>query len=161
MSAWKAYHRFLRRHLFLLAAIVLLACVMIIAYARSSKKSVSPYALAADVPRGALVYAQFSDLPALIKRWDESKFKEQYLASTNFQQFQSRHLALKLIERWQEFNDGIGFSLDALTVGEASENKAVLAVYDFGRLEMIFIAPVSEEKLAATKFFQSADQFEE
>jgi hypothetical protein len=161
MSAWKAYHRFLRRHLFLLAGVVLLACVMLITYARSSKKSVSPYALAADVPRGALVYAQFSDLPALTKRWDESKLKEQYLASTNFQQFQSRHLALKLIERWQEFNDAVGFPLDALAVSGASENKAVLAVYDFGRLEMVFVAPISEEKLAATKFFQSTNQFEE
>jgi hypothetical protein len=161
MSVWKACRKFLRGHLFLFAGVLLLACAILIAYAGSSKKSASPYALAADVPRGALIYAQFSDLPTLIKRWDESKLKEQYLASTNFQQFQSRHLALKLIERWQEFNETVGFSLDALTVGEASESKAALAVYDFGRLEMVFVAPISEDKLAATKFFQRADQFEE
>jgi hypothetical protein len=161
MNARKACHKFLRGHLLLLAVIVLLACAVLIAYARASKKSASQYALAADVPRGALLYAQFSDLPPLVKRWDESKLKEQYLASTNFQQFQSRHLALKLIERWEEFNDAVGFSLDALTVGEAAENRAALAVYDIGRLEMIFVAPISEEKLAATKFFQNTDQFEE
>lgn len=157
----KVWPKFLRRHFFKLAVVVLLACAALIAYARMSKKSAGPYALAADVPRGALVYAQFSDLPALVKRWEESKLKERYLASTNFQQFQSRHLALKLIERWEEFNSAVGFPLDDLTIGEAAENRAALAVYDIGRLEMVFIAPVGEEKLAATKFFQNADQFEE
>src|SRR5689334_11586074 len=161
MNGDNAGRRFLRRHFFKLAGFALVACVVLIAYARVSRKSAGPFALAADVPRGALVYAQFSDLPALVKRWDESKLKEQYLASTNFQQFRTQHLALKLIERWTEFNDALGFPLDALTVGEAAENRAALAVYDFGRLEMVFVAPLGEEKLAATQFFQNTDQFEE
>jgi hypothetical protein len=161
MFARKAGRRFRRRHLFKLALITLLACAVLFAYARAQKKSAGAYALAADLPRGALLYAQFSDLPALIKRWDESKLKERYLASTNFQQFQSRHLALKLIERWEEFNNALGFPLDALALGEAAENRAALAVYDIGRLEMVFIAPIGEERLAATRFFQNVDQFEE
>jgi hypothetical protein len=161
MIARKMRLRFLRRHFLKLLLLSLLACAALIAYARVSKKSAGAYRLAADLPRGALVYAQFDDLPALIKRWDESKLKERYLASTNFQQFQSRHLALKLIERWEEFNSALGFPVDALTLGEAAENKAALAVYDIGRLEMVFVAPIGEEKLAATKFFQNTDQFEE
>jgi hypothetical protein len=161
MMARKAGRGFLRRHIFKFAVIALLACVALIAYASVSRKSAAPFALAADVPRGALLYAQFSDLPALVKRWEESKLKEQYLGSTNFEQFHSRHLALKLIERWEEFNSALGFPLDALSVGEAADNKAALAVYDIGRLEMVFVAPVGEEKLAATKFFQHTDQFEE
>src|SRR4051812_23646960 len=161
MIAHNIGRRFLRRHFLKLAVIMLVACAVLIAYARVSKKTTVPFALAGDVPRGALLYAQFSDLPALVKRWDESKLKEQYLSSTNFQQFQSRHLALKLIERWSELNDGIGFPLDTLTVGEAAEDRAALAVYDIGRLEMVFVAPISEEKLAVTKFFKSTDQFEE
>jgi hypothetical protein len=161
MFARKVGRRFWRRHLFKLATLALLACAVLFAYARAQKKSVGAYPLAADLPRGALLYAQFSDLPALIKRWDESQLKERYLASTNFQQFQSRHLALKLIERWEEFNNALGFPLDALALGQAAENKAALAVYDIGRLEMVFIAPIGEERIAATKFFQNVDQFEE
>ncbi|HVG35030.1 MAG TPA: hypothetical protein VM911_18325 [Pyrinomonadaceae bacterium] len=161
MFARKVGRRFWRRHLLKLATLALLACALLFAYARAQKKSTGAYPLAADLPRGALLYAQFSDLPALIKRWDESKLKERYLASTNFQQFQSRHLALKLIERWEEFNNALGFPLDALALGQAAENRAALAVYDIGRLEMVFIAPVGEDKLAATKFFQNMDQFEE
>jgi hypothetical protein len=160
MFALKFGRRLRRRHLFALAFIALPVCAALLAYAGASKKSASAYPLAADLPRGALLYAQFSDLPALVKRWHESKLKERYLASTNFQQFQSRHLALKLVERWEEFNNALGFPLDSLAVGEAAENRAALAVYDIGRLEMVFIAPLGEEKLAATKFFQSMDQFQ-
>ena len=161
MIARKVGRGFLRRRLFILGATALLVCAVLIAYARVSKRQAGAFPLAADVPRGALVYVQFRDLPALVKRWDESQLKERYLASTNFQQFQSRHLALKLIERWEEFNSAVGFTLDALTVSAATENTAALAVYDVGRLEMVFVAPVTEEKLAATKFFAGADQFEE
>lgn len=161
MFARNVGRRFWRRHLFKLAVLALLACALVFAYASAQKRSAGAYPLAADLPRGALLYAQFSDLPALIKRWDESKLKERYLASTNFQQFQSRHLALKLIERWEEFNNALGFPLDALALGQAAENRAALAVYDIGRLEMVFIAPIGEERLAATKFFQNVDQFEE
>src|SRR3954452_1059044 len=92
-----AGRRFLRGYLLKFLVIALVACAVLIVYARVSKKSTGPFALASDVPRGALLYAQFSDLPALVKHWDESQLKEQYLTSTNFQQFQSRHLALKLI----------------------------------------------------------------
>jgi hypothetical protein len=152
---------FLRRRFFKLALVALVACAALVVYARVSRQPAGAFALAADLPRGALLYAQFSDLPALVKQWDESPLKKQYLASTNFQQFQSRHLALKLIERWEEFNDAVGFPLDVLSFSTAAENKAALAVYDIGRLEMVFVAPLSEDKLAATKFFQNTSQFEE
>ena len=161
MIGRKLRRRFLWRHLWKLALLSLLACAALIVYARVSGKHAGAYQLAADIPRGALLYAQFNDLPAFIKRWDGSKLKERYLSSTNFEQFQSRHLALKLIERWEEFNSALGFPVDALTLTESAENKAALAVYDIGRLEMVFVAPIGKEKLAATKFFQNTDQFEE
>ena len=151
---------FRRRRFFVLAGAALLACAVLIAYAKVSGRRAGAFSLAEDVPRGALLYAQFADLPALVRRWNESPLKERYLASTNFRQLQSRHLVLKLLERWEEFNSALGFPLDALTLSGAAEDRAALAVYDIGRLEMVFVAPVGEERLAAAKFFESADQFE-
>lgn len=141
--------------------LAIVACAGLIVYARSSHRSRNAFALAKDLPRGAVVYAQFSDLPAFIKRWDESKLKGQYLESENFKQFTRRHLALKLLSRWQEFNDALGFELDTAAIGSASENQAAIAVYDIGRLDIIFIAPISDEGAAATLFFHSKDRFEE
>lgn len=161
MIVARACRGYLRTKLFVVVPLVFVVCVGLIVYAKASKQMRGPFDLAEDFPRGALVYAQCKDLPALIRQWNESTLKQQYLNSTNFQQFQQRHLALKLVERWEEFNSALGFTLDAATISESSENRAAIAVYDIGRLEMVFIAPISEERSAATKFFQSKDQFEQ
>lgn len=140
-------------------AVVILASLCFIVYARPSAKR-GAFAQAEDFPRGPLCYAQFQDLPSLVKRWNESELKKQYLESANFKQLQSHHLFLKLLEHWEEFNNTLGFPLDLGALAESSDNKAALAIYDIGRLELVFIAPLSEEKAAATKWFQSQDQFE-
>lgn len=152
--------KYLRRRTILLLALALIISAGLIVYSKTRSKP-GPYPLAADFPRGALVYAQFSDLPALLKQWDESPLKQQYLGSANYAAFQHRHLALKLVQRWTEFNDGLGFQLDTASLGEASQAGAAVAIYDIGRLDLVFIAPLSEEKLALTSFFKSKSQFEE
>ena len=145
----------------LITASLVLVCVALIVYARSTRSSKNPYSLAGDLPRGALVYAQFQNLPELIKLWEQSQLKERYLSSTNYQQLQHRHLALKLISRWQEFNDALGFPLDLSTIGSATDGAAAVAVYDIGQLDLLFVAPISDEKVALTQFFQSKNQFEQ
>jgi hypothetical protein len=130
-------------------------------YARSNRSSKNAYRLAGDLPRGALVYAQFENLPELINLWEQSQLKERYLSSTNYQQLQHRHLAMKLISRWEEFNNALGFSLDLAAIGSSTDGAAAVAIYDIGQLDVLFVAPISEEKVALTQFFKSKDQFEE
>ena len=151
----------LRRSLFTIALLVVLIGAGLLLNAVAAKRAANEYELANDFPRGALVYAQFSDLPAMLKSWDESELKNRYLASTSFQQLQSRHLALKLVSRWNEFNDATGFPIDAGVLGGLADNRAAIAVYDIGRLDLALIAPISEAKLAACQFFQGKDNFEE
>jgi uncharacterized protein DUF3352 len=113
------------------------------------------------LPRGALVYAQFENLPELVQQWEQSQLKERYLSSTNYQQLQHRHLAMKLISRWEEFNNAVGFPLDLATIGSSTDGAAAVALYDIGKLDLLFVAPISDEKIALTQFFKSKDQFEE
>lgn len=142
-------------------ALLVLICVALIVYARSARSSKNAYSLAGDLPRGALVYAQFANVPELLKQWDQSQLKERYLSSTNYQQLQHRHLALKLISRWEELNNALGFPIDLATIGSSTDGAAAVAVYDIGQLDLLFVAPISEEKVALTQFFRSKDQFEE
>jgi hypothetical protein len=113
------------------------------------------------LPRGALVYAQFQNLPELITQWEQSQLKERYLSSTSYQQLKHRHLAMKLISRWEEFNSALGFPLDLAAIGSSTDGAAAVAIYDIGQLDLLFVAPVSDEKVALTHFFKSKDQFEE
>ncbi|OLE55471.1 MAG: hypothetical protein AUG51_03155 [Acidobacteria bacterium 13_1_20CM_3_53_8] len=142
-------------------ALALLLCLGLIVYAKTSRGGRGAYSLAEDFPRGALVYAQFRDLPALVKQWDESSLKQQYLNSANYHQLQHRHLALKLAARLEEFSDALGFPLDTSIITDTADASAACAVYDIGRLDIVFIAPLGEERAAATMFFQNSGQFEE
>jgi hypothetical protein len=152
--------KYMRPRTIVLVTLALIVCAGLIVYSKT-RVSQGPYSQAEDFPRGALVYAQFKDLPALLKQWEGSSLKQQYLDSANYSQFQHRHLALKLVERWTELNDGLGFQLDTASIGEATEAGAAIGIYDIGRLDLVFVAPLSEEKLALTKFFKSKPQFEE
>lgn len=118
-----------------------------------------PFAPAKDFPRDALIYVQIADLPAMIKFWNESKFRENYTASENFLGFKNRHLGRKLASRWEEFNAATGFTMDAETLAKLANNQAAMAVYDIGKLEFVFIAPVSDDVFAATVFFQKRENF--
>jgi len=144
-----------------ITASVVLICIALFVYARATRSSKNPYSLAGDLPRGALVYAQFQNLPELIKQWEQSQLKERYLSSTNYQQLQHRHLAMKLISRWEELNNALGFPLDLATIGSSTDRAAAIAVYDIGQVDLLFVAPISDEKFALTQFFKSKDQFEE
>ena len=152
-----------RKRLILRLTTVVLAFIGVafVVFARTTHKPRGEYGLASDLPRGAFVYAQFANLPALLEQWEHSKLKERYLNSTNYRQLQHRHLMLKLISRWEEFNGALGFQLDVTTVTGATETKAAVAIYDIGQLDLVFIAPLSEEKIALTQFFTNKDQFEE
>ncbi|HEX8250134.1 MAG TPA: hypothetical protein VF599_18315 [Pyrinomonadaceae bacterium] len=134
--------------------------VSLAAFIAVSQIKTAAFAPAGDFPRQALVYVQISDLPALARLWSESKFKEKYLASDNFDDFKNRHLGLKLASRWEEFNAATGFAIDLETVAGLAQNKAALALYDIGKLEFVFIAPVSDEIFAASRFARNLSNFD-
>ena len=141
------------------AAAIVFVFIGIVAYAAFSAKS--EFAPADDLPREAVVYVEFTDLPAFLQLWEKSELRQKYLESENFNSLKRRRLGLKLASRWQEFNEAVGFSLDLETVGGLAEKRAAIGIYDVGKLEFVFIAPVSSEIFTATKFFLNKEQFEE
>ncbi len=149
-----------KRTLLTVALLLALIVIGLIVSAVSAQRAEKNFEQAADFPRGALVYAQFKDLPALLKQWNESQLKERYNASVNFQQMQSRHLAMKLLARWEEFNSAAGFAIDLAAFGSIADNRAAIAVYDIGKLDLVLIAPLSEAKFEACRFLQNKDSFE-
>src|SRR2546423_11018590 len=118
------FRKYLRPKVLTAIALALLLCLGLIVYAKTSRGGRGAYSLAEDFPRGALVYAQFRDLPALVKQWDESSLKQQYLNSANYHQLQHRHLALKLAARLEEFSDALGFPLDTSIITDTADASA-------------------------------------
>ncbi len=139
-------------------SIVILCFIAFAVYSATKTDAFDP---AEDFPRGALVYVQVADLPALVKLWNESGFREKYTESENFKAFKNNHLGLKLASRWAEFNQASGFPIDLDALSGLALKRASLALYDIGKLEFVFIAPVSDEVFTATKFVQNQNNFEQ
>ncbi len=148
----------IKRFRIILVLIALLGSIIV--FAKISSK-VNDFTPADDFPRDAMIYVQFQDLPALIKLWKDSQISRKYLASTNFSEFQKNHLALKLVERANEIYDSINIFPNLELLSNLSETRAAAAVYDIGKMELVFIAPMSDEKILASAFFQSIANFEE
>ncbi len=139
-------------------AIATLTAAALIGFSQMKERAFAP---AEDFPRGAILYAQVNDLPAFIKLWNESKFRGKYLASENYKDFANNHLGRKLASRWSEFSEASGFSMDLETAAGLTENQAAIALYDIGKLEFVFVAPMNEQVFAATKFVQNQNKFAE
>jgi hypothetical protein len=139
-------------------SIVILCFIAFAVYSATKTGAFDP---AEDFPRGALVYVQVADLPALIKLWNESGFRGKYTENENFKAFKNNHLGLKLASRWAEFNQASGFPIDLDALSGLALSRASIALYDIGKLEFVFIAPVSDEVFAATKFVQNQSNFEQ
>lgn len=135
--------------------------IVLVAFIALSQTRREAFVAAEDFPRGALVYVQIADLPACVRLWNESKFKAEYLESENFKSLKNRHLGLKLASRWEEFNQASGFPIDAETLIELADGSAALAVYDIGKLEFVFVAPLADEIFALSKFARHQDKFAE
>lgn len=138
-----------------------LVILCFIAFAVYSATTTDAFEPAEDFPRGALVYLQVADLPAVVKLWNESAFKGKYTESENFKEFTNNHLGLKLASRWAEFNQASGFPIDLDALSSLALNRASIALYDVGKVEFVFIAPVPDEVFAATKFVQNQNNYEE
>jgi len=150
-----------KRTLLLILLLLVLIAFGVLLNAASANRAEKNFEMAADLPRGAVIYAQFRDLPALLKQMNESPMTDRFLASVNQKQFWTRHLAIKLFARWEEFNEAAGFPIDLGAFSTLADNRAAIAVYDIGKLDLMLIAPMSEEKFAACRFLQGKDQFDE
>jgi hypothetical protein len=149
-----------------ISRMILLFMVAIAALSyRSDGQSARPISeqlrLAGVAPRGAMVYIQARDLSALMKMWTASAARKQFYDSKSFTSFSKSHAYLKLQDRKKDFETALGFGLDESRLAELAGTASAVAVYDIGKLELVFITEVARERAIATAMFKQAPQFQE
>ncbi|HJQ69715.1 MAG TPA: hypothetical protein VKA70_12120 [Blastocatellia bacterium] len=117
--------------------------------------------LASITPRGAMVYVQARDLAALMKLWIASPVRDSFYKTKNFAAFSQSHAYLKLQDRKKDFEKALGFGLDESRLAELAGGASAVAVYDIGKLELVFVTEVARERAIATAMFKQAPQFQE
>ena len=107
------------------------------------------------IPAGAQVYLEARDFGALLREWNASAEKRQWLESANYSVFAKSRLFLRLGDAQGELAAVSGLGLDRLLLEQLAGGASALAVYDIGKLEFLYVT-----KLAAAPALQTvAGQF--
>ncbi|MEW6126578.1 MAG: hypothetical protein AB1757_06020 [Acidobacteriota bacterium] len=117
--------------------------------------------LAAVMPRGAMVYLQARDLSLLMKTWLASPVHNNFYESASFKNFEKSNVALKFQSRKEEFEKALGFSVDEARLANLAGGASAVAIYDIGKLELVFVTEVTREKALLNTLFQNLPQFQE
>ena len=141
---------------------VLLAVAAVV-IARGAFQAVVPPTkpLSKFIPAGALLFIEAKDLKGLLSDWDESKEKQSWLKSDSHSVFTRSRLLLRLEEAQGEFAKAAGVPPDSKFISEAAGGQSAIALYDIGKLEMLYISRLSSSQSARSALWQQKGKFSE
>ena len=112
------------------------------------------------VPAGPLLYLEAKDLSALLNDWNSSPQKRQWIQSDNYEVFSRSRLFLRLKGASDQFAAAAGLHPDMDFLSQVSGEHSVLALYDIGNLQFLYIAYLPSAKSMETTLWQTRTKFE-
>jgi hypothetical protein len=111
-------------------------------------------------PAGALLYLQAKDFSSLLSDWDSSPQKQQWVKSANYEVFSNSRLLLRLKQASDQFNAAAGLPPDANFLKQVAGRQSSLAIYDIGKLQILYITQLSAGGSAQSALWQTRAKFE-
>lgn len=148
----------MKRSVFWLFASVLFVSALTVAADRGPAADGLP--LARLIPRGAIAYVQARNFADLFSRWKAAPAHDRYYGSDNYKAFQQSRLYAKLSERLKEFEDGAGVQMDEARIAEMAGGATAVAMYDMGKLEIVYVTELPAAKASLTALFKQSAKFE-
>ncbi len=115
-----------------------------------AQQSTPPASPLPAFPPGAMLALDARDFGSLLRQWNASPAKRDWLASDAYRQFAVSRLAQRLQEAQQEFADAGKAPIDMTLVEQLAGDRAALALYDPGELEFLFATRVTEARFAVS-----------
>ena len=112
------------------------------------------------VPSGALLYLQAKDFSSLLSDWDKSSEKESWVKSKNYEVFANSRLLLRLKDAAAEFSTAAGVPANDVILHQVAGKQSALALYDIGKLELLYITRISSGDAAQSALWQARSKFE-
>ena len=112
------------------------------------------------VPAGPLLYLEAKDLSALLNDWNSSPQKRQWIQSDNYEVFSRSRLFLRLKGASDQFTAAAGLHPDMDFLSQVSGEHSVLALYDIGNLQFLYVAYLPSAKSMETTLWQTRTKFE-
>ncbi len=112
------------------------------------------------VPSGALLYLQAKDLSSLLADWDKSREKQDWINSKNHDVFLQSRLLLRLKDAGDDFSSVAGVPPDSDLLRQVAGQQSVLALYDIGKLQFLYIARLPSANSVPSALWQTRSSFE-
>ena len=147
----------MKRMLIVLCAAVAGASLVWAAYRATSPPET---ALTKFVPAGPLLYLEAKDFSSLLGDWNSSTQQKHWIRGDNYQVFSRSRLFLRLKGAGDQFAAAAGFPPDLDFLSQVSGQHSVLAVYDIGKLQFLYITYLPSARSMQTSLWQSRAKFE-
>src|SRR5260370_40178900 len=145
-----------RAAIFLLVAIVCAG----IGWAAYEKGPPSETPLSGYVPAGAMLYLEAKDFSSLLADWNSSPQKRSWVESSNYEVFSRSRLFLRLKGAGDQFATAAGLPPDMKFLSQVAGAHSVLALYDIGNLQFLYITYLPSAKSMQTTLWQTRAKFE-
>jgi hypothetical protein len=125
---------------------------------RAAVASAAP--LSKYVPTGPLLYLEAKDFSSLLQDWNASPQKAQWIQSSSYEVFSRSRLFLRLKGAGDQFAAAAGLPPDMDFLAQVAGEHSVLALYDIGNLQFLYITYLPSAKSMQTALWQSRARFE-
>jgi hypothetical protein len=120
----------------------------------------SSSSLAAYMPTGSLLFIESPAFAALVRDWNNSKEKQKWIESDNYQVFSRSRLFLRLQEAQRQFAVAAGAPPDMALLDSLAGGQSALAIYDIGNLEFLYITRMPSSRAVQNVLWTNREKFE-
>jgi hypothetical protein len=117
--------------------------------------------LATLIPGGALLYLEAPNFGRLLRDWDISKVKTDWLQSANYAVFSRSNLFTKLQEVYGQYGEAAGFQPDPKSVIEIAGTDSALALYGIRDVEFLYISRIADGEFMKSQLWAAREKFEQ
>ncbi|HEX4602724.1 MAG TPA: hypothetical protein VH724_01925 [Candidatus Angelobacter sp.] len=111
-------------------------------------------------PEGSLLYIEARDFSALLKDWNSSPERAEWIKSDDYRVFSNSRLFLRLGRASDQFAAAAGLPPDMKFLVDAAGRESAVAVYDIGNLEFLYITRLSSGDFLQSALWQSRNKFQ-
>lgn len=112
------------------------------------------------IPAGPLLYLASKDFASLLSDWNSSRQKKQWVQSDDYEVFSRSRLFLRLKGAGDQFAAAAGLPPDMDFLSQVSGERSVLALYDIGNLQFLYITYLPSAKSLDTSLWRTREKFE-
>jgi hypothetical protein len=142
-------------------AILILTCMtFLLTVTPQEPAATPPESLAGLMPPGAMLYLETKDFKSLLNDWNDSREKQLWLKSDNYQVFSRSRLFIKLQQARSEFATAAGSVPDMAFTDSIAGGRSALGLYDVGHLQFLYITRMPSARVMESFLWKVREKFE-